>query len=370
MPVVGRAMPVVGRAPDRLRAGAVPSWAMSALSLSHRVAGGLALAAGALTAVGGACPLLKVRSTSALGELFGDPPAPAPSVPAAHWAAIAGVVLALAGAGLLLASSVARPIGAERLRPAVSVLWAAPVPAVFSALRTASTAVQASATRDPFLRLAAPELGFGGGVWLFVAAVALALAAGFACLVAGIFDREAWDEARELAASAGAWRGRKGKARKGGGPVAVEADPREGRLDRRVLALAATAGGFGALGALLPLYVGPGFRSTWLPDVPFSSQAFGQFLLASVVASAAAVGLLARASRRPALWAGAALALVAYVAGYPFLSAGRPGSIPGPGLWAALAGAAAFAVAAGAPTRLSERSLGFFRRDQRDQRKT
>ncbi|MGL6233915.1 MAG: hypothetical protein ACRC20_01085 [Segniliparus sp.] len=344
---------------------------MSALSISHRVAGGLGLAAGVSAVLGGSGPLLEVRSASALGVLLGDAPATAPDVPAARWAIAAGVLLVVAGAGLLV------PRAAGRLRPALSVLWAAPIPAALSALRTASAAVDASVDPDPFLRLAAPTLGLGWGAWLLVAAIALASATGLACVVAGVFDREEWDGARELAASAERSKNskdkegkRKGRKARGAAEREVEADPREGPLDRRASALCAAAGVFGVLGLLLPLYVGQGFCSTWLPDVPFSSQAFGQFLLALVVAAAAVVGARSRLSRRPALCAGAALALVAYVAGYPFLSANQPGSSPGPGFWACLVAAAAFVAAAGAPSRLSGQSLGSLRRDQRDQRKT
>ena len=311
--------------------------------------------AGALSVLGGVGPLLRVRSASALGELFGDSPAHPPAVPSAHWAALAGALLLVAGIGLLV------PGRAERIRPAVSVLWVAPVPPALSALRTASSAVGAAQSPDPFMRLAAPTLALDWAAWLLVASVVFAGAAGFACLVAGVLDREAWDDAREFAEAARAERGKGRKARR---QAEVEADPRERPLDRRAVVLYAAAGAFGALGPLLPLYVGPGFRSTWLPDVPFTSQAFGQFLLAFVVAASAVVGVRSRRSRQPALCAGAALSLVAYVAGYPFLSGNVPGSTPGPGFWASLIDAALFAAAAGAPSRLSGQSLGSLRRDR------
>ncbi|EFV12376.2 hypothetical protein [Segniliparus rugosus] len=332
---------------------------MSALLIAHRAAGCLSLAAGALSVLGGVGPLLKVRSASALGEILDSGPVHSPAVLSAHWAALAGAFLLVAGIGLLV------PGRAQRIRPAASVLWAAPVPAALSALRTASSAVEAAQSPDPLMRLAAPTLAFDWGAWLLVASVVFAGASGFACLVAGVLDREAWEHARELAEAARAEKGKRRKARR---EAAVEADPRERPPDRRAVALYAAAGAFGALGALLPLYVGPGFRSTWLPDVPFASQAFGQFLLALVVAASAVVGVRSRRSRQPALCAGCALSLVAYVAGYPFLSGNVPGSTPGPGFWAGLVGAALFAAAAGVaadPTsRLSRQSLGSLRRDQ------
>ncbi|ADG97959.1 hypothetical protein Srot_1496 [Segniliparus rotundus DSM 44985] len=322
---------------------------MSALSTAHRAAGGLSLAAGVFAVLGGLGPQLRVRSAAVLDTIFGDSASPAPQVPAAHWAVFAGALLVAAGAGLFL------PGRAERIRPAASVVWAALAPPALSALRTAAAAVDASADPDPFVKLAAPALGFDWGAWLLVAALVCAGAAGLACLVAGVFDRESWEELRALTEAKSAQKAKR-RGRKARQLPQLEEDPREVPLGRLPAALYAAAGIFGALGLLLPLYVGKGFRSPWLPDVPFSSQAFGQFLLAVAVAGAAVVGARSRRSRQPALCAGAAFSLVVYVAGYPFLSASAPGAAPGPGLWASVVAAGAFVAAAGPRRRGSAKS--------------
>jgi hypothetical protein len=284
-----------------------------------------------------------------LDTIFGDGPSRAPHVPAAHWAIFAGVLLAAAGVGLFL------PGRAERIRPGASVVWAALMPPALSALRTSSAAVDASANPDPFVKLAAPALGLDWGAWLLVAAVVCAGAGGLACLVAGILDREAWEAARALAEAKGMKKAKR-KGRKTRRFPQLEEDPREVPLDRRTAALYTAAGILGALGPSLPLYTGKDFCSSWFPDVPFSSQAFGQFLLAAAVAAAAVVGARARRSRQPALCVGAALSLVVYVAGYPFLSASAPGATPGPGLWASVLAAGAFVAAAGPRCRRSPKS--------------
>jgi hypothetical protein len=142
-------------------------------------------------------------------------------------------------------------------------------------------------------------------------------------------------------------------------PVAQEEQP-----DRGLVVALAVAGGCGVTGLLSPLYYGHGFWSAWLPDVPFEPGAFGQFLLAAVIGTAAVIGAMARPEQRPAVLIGSALALVLYASGYPVASSRLIGSTPGPGFWLSLAGAVVFVVPVGQTLWRGRGQLGSTRRNR------
>ncbi|SFQ24166.1 hypothetical protein SAMN05421810_105317 [Amycolatopsis arida] len=244
----------------------------------------------ALAAVGGAFTEQVVSATNT-------------AVPssARWWFLVAGLLLGTVGLAMF------GPAVAARVRPALSVLWAGPLVTGAAVLDTALAATE----------LGALSVSTLGVLWVALAMVGAA-ATGCSSAVAGTVERE---EAMDVVGAAG-WRAAPNVLT----PLVAAA----------ILGVAA----FGLPVVRAADYTAPGLWSHFTP------ASWG--LLAGVLTVLGALALVPRSrpARAVALLAGIAGLLLLRAAELP-LRTGITGACPGPGLWLALAGAAAALVAAG-----------------------
>ncbi|WP_127783922.1 hypothetical protein [Rhodococcus sp. X156] len=236
---------------------------LPALSRLHRLAGGSAVAAGAVAVVAALLPVLAVPAG-----------VPQPDVHAVRVLLLAGVLLAAAGVAMLPSE-----LGAE-VRPVVAVLWAAPLLGAGGVLEAVRVAVSV------------PGVGLGAGAWLTVLSVLLAGVAGAAAGLAGAVERDEVDLSRQR-------------------------DPLPG-----VRTCAGVAAAAALLGLGLPLYSGGEAEAAAIFSTSWGWDTWTLAVVALTVLSALGVATSARLPRALALLAGVELVLVVHLLSWP-LTAGR-----------------------------------------------
>ncbi|OZM74959.1 hypothetical protein CFN78_01795 [Amycolatopsis antarctica] len=248
----------------------------------------------ALAALGGA---LGATVESASGTAVSD----SPSRP---WLLVAGVLVGLLGIAVLV------PRCAALVRPALAVAWSGVFLAGTSVIDTALTAGALPA---------GPTAG-EGVLWTVLAMIA-AIATAACAVVAGMVERDDSDsKAEAVPAGAGS-----------------------------LLSPLVAAGILAVAGLTLPAIAAPDYLAPGLWS-GFGTPSWGLAIVLVTVLGAAVLAPRSRPARAVALLGGAAAVLGLRAAELPLGAAGTDGGIPGataaPGTWLALAGAAAFAVAA------------------------
>lgn len=253
----------------------------------HRLAGLVALLAGALAAVGALTPVLHVPDGST-----------APDLAVARLLAPAAAVLAGLGLALLLPSG-----RAVASRPALSVAWVVGPLAALAVLDPVLTATDL------------PGVGFGPGAWAAVGALAIACASGLIAALAGGVERE------DVDLSALASRG----------------------TDRPVLASGVLAAALAVAAFVSPVAEVPGHD---LLDIGGSTASdWGLLTGLLVVVLATLTAARCRPARGAALLAGAGLVVVVRLAELPLVAVPFGGAQPALGTWSSLACLVALVVA-------------------------